>query len=232
MRSNIYPLRLILIISLSSFWLTVQASENEEFSEANNLLFTLDHLGNIATSASLNYHYVKSGTVESGFEDDIKLNFKPAKSAQERGAEVKLFTGDRNRWVPDFKGAKGNPLLTIFLQRDIHEMNRLTDGQWRHFQKRIKLALENNAKIEPVEFEFEGKKYQGKEITIHPYLDDPLNKRFKKYAGKYYVFTLSNTLPGMLYQIRAIAPDEVESPGGKKSALLSEVLTLTKATLD
>lgn len=233
MRSILYSFQLALIVSLFGFCLTTQASENEEFSDANNLLFTLDHLGNIATSANLNYHYVKSGTVEPGFEDDIKLDFKPAKSVEERGVNIKFFTGDRNRWVPDFNGAKGNPLLTIFLQHDIYEMNRLTDGKWRHFQKRIKLALENNAKIKPVEFEFEGKKYQGKEITIHPYLDDPLNKRFKKYAGKYYTFILSDALPGMLYQIRAIAaPDEAENSDGKKSTLLSEVITLTTATLD
>lgn len=232
MRSIVYPLQLILIISLSGFWLTVQASENEEFSEANNLLFTLDHLGNITTPASLNYHFVKSGTVESGFEDDIKLNYKPAKSVENRGVEVTLFSGDRNRWTPGFNGSKGNPLLTIFLQRDIHEMNRLTDGLWRHFQKRIKLSLENNAKIQAINFEFDGKQYQGKEIIIHPYLDDPYNKRFKKYAGKYYIFTLSDSLPGMLYQIRAVTPGEGKNSGGKKPALLSEVVTLTAATLN
>jgi len=232
MRSILYPLQLILIVFLSGIWMTLQASENEEFSEANNLLFTQDHLGNITKPISLNYRFVKSGTAESGFEDDIKLKYKPANSVENRGVEVTLFSGDRNRWMPDFNGSKGNPLLTVFLQRDIHEMNRLTDGLWRHFQKRIKLALENNAKIKTVNFEFNGKQYQGKEIIIHPYLDDPYNKRFKKYAGKYYAFTLSDSLPGMLYQIRAVTPDEEKSSDGKEPVLLSEVVTLTAATLN
>jgi len=232
MRSIAHFLQLTSIVFLSGCLLTVQASENEEFSNANNMLFNKDHLGNLSTSTHLNYHFVKSGTVESGFEDDIKLNFKPAKTVENRAVDVKLFSGDRNRWMPDFNGSKGNPLLTVFLQRDIHEMNRLTEGLWRHFQKQIKLALENNAKIQAVNFEFDGKQYQGKEIIIHPYLDDPYNKRFKKYAGKYYVFTLSDSLPGMLYQIKAIAPDETENSEGKKSVLVSEIVTLTAATLD
>ncbi len=232
MRSCVRCFQLMLAVFLSVWLLTAQADEKEEFSEANNLLFLTDHLGNISSSARLNYHFVKSGTIEDGFEDDIKLRFKPAKLAENRKINIELFSGKRKRWTPNFSGATGNPVLTLFLQRDIHQMQRLTDGKWRHFQKRIKLALENGAKIKPVEFTFDGKQYQGKEITIHPYLDDPYNKRFKKYSGKYYVFTLSDKLPGMIYKISAIAPDAETGSGEEKPALISEIMTLTAVTVN
>ena len=211
----------LLIVALIASWMNIRAQESQ-FSEANNLLFNRDHLGNISADSRLNYHFIKSGSLEPGFEDDIKMSFKPAASVEKRTVTVDFFSGERNRWVPDFNGARGNPLLTIFLQHDIHEMSRLTDGKWRYFQKRIKLAFENNSTIEPAVFEFSGKEYQGKKITIYPYKDDPNSSRFKDYVEKYYVFTLADNLPGTIYQIRTITPD-----AGKKSDLLIETVTLT-----
>jgi len=212
---------ILLIVSLVGFGLKIQAQENQ-FSEANNLLFNRDHLGNISADSHLNYHFTKSGSLEPGYEDDITMSFKPAASMEKRGVTVDFFSGERKRWTPDFNGARGNPILTIFLQRDIHEMSRLTDGQWRYFQKRIKLAFENNALIEQVVFSFSGKEHQGKKITIYPYLNDPNSSRFKDFIGKYYVFTLADSLPGTLYQLRAVTPD-----ADNKSELLSETVTLT-----
>ena len=224
MRSSTAPVQLLLIVVLIGFWINSQAQENQ-FSESNNLLFNRDHLGNISADSRLNYHFIKSGSLESGFEDDIKISFKPAASVENRRVTVDFFSGERKRWIPEFNGATGNPLLTIFLQHDIHEMSRLTDGQWRYFQKRIKLAFENKSTIEPTMFEFSGKEYQGKKITIYPYLDDPNSSRFKDYVGKYYIFTLADSLPGTIYQIRAVTPN-----ADKKSELLSETVTLTSVS--
>jgi len=222
---------LLLLFFLLNFSYWDALAQDDQFSEANNLLFIHDHLTNVSEDTQLNYHFVKSGSIEPGFEDDIQLNLKPADKVEERGVSVQFFTGERNRWTPEFNGVRGNPLLTIYLQRDIHEMNRLTDGQWRHFQKRIKLALENDAKVEPVIVQFSGKEFQGKKITITPYLDDPYNKRFKKYAAKYYEFTLAEELPGMIYQINSVSPDmdsQSTESSSEKSPLISESVTLTE----
>ena len=49
---------------------------------------------------------------------------------------------------------------------------------------------------------YRGKTIAAREISIAPYLDDPLRVRFEKYANKTYVFTLSDAVPGGLYAIR------------------------------
>lgn len=50
---------------------------------------------------------------------------------------------------------------------------------------------------------YQGKQVAGRQITIAPYVDDPLKARFEKLAGKQYVFTLSEAVPGGVYAIRA-----------------------------
>ena len=46
-----------------------------------------------------------------------------------------------------------------------------------------------------------------------------------RYSFKYYVFTLSDSLPGSVYQIRAVVP---ATDGGKRS-LMEEALTFDRA---
>ena len=78
-------------------------------------------------------------------EDDIVVRLTGTTADSARNAEVSYFTGPRERYVPPFNGVRGNPILSVFLQRDVNEMARQTGGPVRHFQKQIKLALENKA---------------------------------------------------------------------------------------
>jgi hypothetical protein len=117
--------------------------------------------------------------------------------------------------------AQGNPAILYFLERDIREMQRLTGGKANYFRKRIRMAVYQGAQIVDVTLPYQGKQVAGRQITIAPYLDDPLKARFEKLAGKQYVFTLSEAVPGGVYAIRARIEGE---SAGATPALLEEMV--------
>ncbi|MBA4285747.1 MAG: hypothetical protein C0434_09480, partial [Xanthomonadaceae bacterium] len=53
-----------------------------------------------------------------------------------------------------------------------------------------------------VKLQVGGKAVDGNEVTISPYLDDPLKDRLKQFVSKTYVFTLSDAVPGGVYALR------------------------------
>jgi hypothetical protein len=188
------------------------AETQENFSKANQLLFFDDHLATIQKPITLQYRFEKKGSLEKGFIDQIGLVVQKLNADGSKRIKVNYFTGDRQRHIPEFGGTTGNPLLTVFLQRDTQEMARLTEGHWRHFQKQIKLALENSAQITEIEVQIAGKPTPANKIVIYPYRDDSMKERFEEYADKQYVFTLIKNLPGTLYEIRTVVPTSKDSP--------------------
>lgn len=197
-----------------------------DFSKANQLLFFKDHLGNIQKPTILQYRFEKTGSLETGFTDKIDIHVQELHENGSKKVRVQYFTGERQRSIPDNDGATGNPLLTLFLQRNVREMARLTGGHWRHFQKQIKLALENTAQVTATEVTLAGRKLPARTIIIHPYRNDPMGKRFQEYIETYYSFTLVDTLPGTFYEMRAVTPTTSGKP------LIEESLTYLKASTD
>lgn len=203
--------------------------EGFRFSDAEDKLWFADHLSNISSPVRLYYEFVKSGSYEEGFTDAIYLDIIKINEDGTKNAVLDFFTAARKQVVnPDnVTNIRGNPVLAIFMQGDVNEMNRLTDGNWRHFQKMIKITLRENASIEPTSFEYNGKKVNGEKISFSPYLKDPHRNDFKQFADKTYEFILSPEVPGTLYQIRTVTRNSSEPD---KGPLLEEVLTLIETT--
>lgn len=188
-------------------------AEETSFSRANTLLFFTDHLANVSVPNTLRYTFNNSGAETEAFSDTIEIRVTEASTKGQKKVALNYFTGERRQYVPPIPNAKGNPVLKVFLQREVHEMGRLTQGPWRHFQNRIKRALAQDASISPVTFQLKGNNTHGLRIRIEPYRDDPKRKRFEKYAYKYYEFTLSDDVPGMVYEIRAAVPGNAQTQG-------------------
>ena len=203
--------------------------EGFQFSQAENMLWFSDHLKNIKQPTRLYYEFVKSGSYEEGFTDAVYLDIIKLNDDGTKNALLDFFTADRKQAVnPDnVTNITGNPVLAIYMQGDIYEMNRLTEGHWRHFQKMIKIALREKATIEPVHFQFEGKEYTGNKIYFEPFLNDPHRKDYEKFASKSYELIFSDDIPGSLYQITTIIRN---GSGTEKEPLLKEELTLLEAT--
>ena len=174
----------------------------EDYSEAETALFISNQLATLKPPATLRYSYRKSGSLEAGFEDTVSIALRPQADGGCCTANAEFLTGARRLSLPEVESAQGNPVILYFLERDIHEMQRLTKGQHNYFRKRIRMAVYQGAAVRPVSVAYRGQAVPGKEITISPYLDDPLRVRFEKLANKQYVFTLSDAVPGGVYAIR------------------------------
>jgi hypothetical protein len=87
--------------------------------------------------------------------------------------------------------------------------------------------LQNEAEVKPVRFAYDGRKVKGTEIRITPYQDDPHRAQIEPYADKFYVFTLSEAVPGEVYQLRTVVPAKRADTDGDSTPMLEEVLTLS-----
>ena len=197
------------------------ASAQERISAAETLLFQTDHLKNVAPPAALSYAFTKTGSAESGFDDTVRLRVRSVDGAKR--VSVAFFTGERKVAFPEVTGAEGNPVLLCFLERDIHEMQRLTGGKSGYFRKAIRLALARSANVARTRVSYAGRESAAREVTIAPYVDDPLRDRIGKYASKTYVFTLSAAVPGGVYSVRSFVPSR---DGTTEAPLLEERLAL------
>jgi len=201
------------------------AIAQDPISEAERLLFLTDHLGNVVPPATLSYEYKKTGSAEAGFTDSVQIRVRAAGDGAKVVA-VTFFTRERQIALPEVAKPEGNPLLLYFLEHDIREMERRTGGKARYFQKAIRLALARAANVAKVSVSFEGRAVAAQEITITPYVDDPLKDRIGKYATKIYVFTLSPDVPGGIYSVRTV----VRSPeaAAKAAPLVEERLRFVR----
>lgn len=178
--------------------------------EAEAILFQTDHLHNVARPATLRYTFRKTGSLEPGFDDVVKLQL-----GARRTSTVLFLSGARQWPLPDLDNAEGNPVLLGFLERDIAEMHRLTGGSSSYFRRRIRLALATTAQVQPRRFVFQGTPIDGRQVLIEPYRNDPMHERFERFTGKRYLFLLGAQLPGGVYQVSTIVagPTPAQQPG-------------------
>jgi hypothetical protein len=207
---------------------TASAQEKSpEFSQAEVLLWMTDQLSAVTAPVTLMYAFKRSGALEAGFDDQIEFQIRKVHEDGTKSAAVRFFTGERNFPVPPVENTTVNPILKIYLQGDVLEMNRLSDPngtareRWRYFQRRIKFALAESATVQAHTFEFDGRRWNGHKIEFQPYVNDPRRNLFEKYADKSYSFIVSDELPGYVYQIETVVP------GAKEGApLIREFLQL------
>jgi hypothetical protein len=196
-----WSLRLAGFIGSLLLWGASQAAE--DFSVAERALFMDNQLANLQPPATVRYGYRKSGSLETPFEDTATLTLAKKPDGSCCAATAEFLTGQRRVTLPELESPQANPVILYFLERDIHEMQRLTKGQHNYFRKRIRMAVYEGAKVRDVTLPYRGASVQGKEITISPYLDDPLRTRYEKLANKQYVFTLSSAVPGGVYSMHS-----------------------------
>ncbi|MGH8719487.1 MAG: hypothetical protein ACREV0_11195 [Burkholderiales bacterium] len=211
------------IFSIVLFLALGGALAAEKHSQAEVLLFETNHLQQIKEPEVLFYSYKKKGSLETGFEDQVKINIDRVKPDGFKAVSSEYLTGDNHQKFAPLEQAAGNPVLLFFLERDIHEMQRLTKGHWRYFQKRIRTALADEAEVRPLKFLYNGKEASGHEIKITPYVSAPEKARYEKFANKLYVFALSDSVPGGVYQIRTVV-----SAAADAEPLMEETLTFAR----
>ena len=195
-----------------------------KFSNAENKLWMDNHLLNIEQLVRLHYEFEKTGSYEDGFIDDVYLDIVKINEDGTRDAVLDFFSDEQKQKVApsNVKNITGNPVIGIYLQGDVYEMSRFTEGNWKYFHRQLKLAIADSNTSEHVTIELEGKQYQSEKIVIYPYENIKQKSRLKEFSDKRYEFILSDEIPGKLYQIRTVIND-TENPD---VPLVEEVLTL------
>ncbi len=219
--------------SIGRFGEVEKIPEGFKFSDAEARLWLTDHLQNVDKPGRLYYEFVRTGSYEEGFTDSVFLDIVKINEDGTKDALLEFFSNERKQKFSEdnVNDIRGNPVVGVYMQGDIMEMGRLTNGHWRHFQKRIKIAL-RKATIEPIIFEFNGNQYDGEKISFSPYLNDPHRSDFSKFANKRYEFILSEQIPGSIYQIRTVIPDNSGKGEPEKEPLIEESLTLIDANFE
>ncbi len=228
------PIFMLLIGMLSITGAPAQADPSDpegdvQFSEAETRLWLTDQLGTISSAMQLNYRFEKSGSLEPGFSDRVQFAIDRINQDGTKAASLQYLTGKRHFPVPPVARATVNPILKVYLQGDVYEMNRLTDPggaareRWRYFQRRIKFALAESATVNELRFDFNGRNWRGHEVHFQPYVNDPKRDLFPHLVNKSYSIIVSEELPGYLYRIETVVP----GVSGDGQPLLREVLQLS-----
>ena len=213
------------LLACSAFLLPAPSSAAaDEISPAEKALFVTNHLATLKPPTTLRYSFRKSGSLEAGFEDKVSISLKAQPDGSCCTAAAEFLSGPRRLVLPEVEAAQGNPVILFFLERDIREMQRLTKGQSNYFRKRIRMAVYQGATMGDVSVSYLGRSVAARQITVAPYVDDPLRARFEALAEKRYVFTLSDQVPGGVVGIRA----QVDGTGAQP--VLVEELRLEGAT--
>lgn len=199
-----------------------------EFSQAETLLWMTDQLKMIEQPLKLNYAFERSGTFEPGFKDKVTFIIRAVKDDGTKAASVDFFTGERRFEVPAVESTNVNPILKIYLQGDVYEMNRLTDPdgksreRWRYFQRRIKFAMSDSSSVENTTVTFNGESVPATRVSFSPYSNDPKRALFEEFADKSYTIVVSDDIPGYIFSIETVVP----GAEGDELPLIREVLQL------
>jgi len=199
-------------------------TDPKDLSPANRALFTSDHMASIHQPTVLVYDFERKGTLEPAFTDTIEANVTGIEPDGGKDMSFHFMNGKNHIEFRDFSDFVGNPIFMLFLERDVRELQRLTRGSAVYFRGRIRDALAGSAMMEPTTFEFHGKTLKGTEIRIEPFVKDPLNERYPRFAKKTYVFILSDEIPGGFYKVGTLTPNpSADQP------LLDESVTFREA---
>jgi hypothetical protein len=205
------------------------AAEGENERTAQFLLFDANYLLPLAAPSRLVYSFTQK-TAEperygQGFDDEVAMRLAASGAGGgQKDVFVDMFTGDRQRVLGPLTQVSGNPIIMMFLERDVTQMNRHVGGQPVYFRNVIRLAFREKAKLEPSTFSWNGKDITGTKITIQPFQDDPNGARMAAFRSKTYEFIVSDAVPGGIYEMHATMRGD--SPDAPATPVMDSKLTL------
>lgn len=188
---------------------------------AQEAVFGRQHLENVAAPTTLEYTFERSGVLLPDLVDRAELAVLKIGPDGRKQVELRLYTGADARRVSPPQGYRNNPMIVLFLQRDVEQMSRMTGGSPNYFRNRIRAAFAEPAAVqaETVEFSHDGRPLEGTKVTVRPFVNDPQIPRYAEFQHKRYEFVLTPEIPGGVYSLRAVTPNGTQEP------LLDESMT-------
>ena len=179
---------------------------------------------NVTAPEMLRYRYELSGvTMAQPYDAPVTVDVRQVAPDGDKQVWFDMFEGQNHRAFGPMDSREQNPLVIIFLQRDVTEMGNLTGGNAFYFQQQIRQAFNAPAEVSPLAVEVDGHEVQATRVVIRPFQNDPQIERFPKFKDKAYEFVVAPELPGGLYRIATSTPDP------KGEVVLSESMTFERA---
>ena len=182
----------------------------KEMSSANIALFIDEHLSSITEPSRIYYKFKKESSREDNFIGNVVLNVVKIDDDNTKHITFRYLKGRNKVRFPPQIGAKGNPVFMLFFERDSRDMQRLTGGNALFFRSRIRHTIAATS-VEDVEFDFNGEKYSGQQISFQPFMKTELKRRVSRYKTKKFVVLMSKEIPGYIFKIETFIKD-LEDP--------------------
>lgn len=186
--------------------LPAAAADKSAYSPAQLALFDTPHLQNIAEPGTLLYDFRHSAKAGEGFEDRVEMTVTKIGADGRKDLSFRYLSGERQRPYPTVEGFRGNPLIMLFLQHDVDEMERTVGGASSYYRNRIRFAFRDKVEMAPATVDHGGRSLAATRITLRPFLGDPNGKHFQRFVNKRYEFLLVPEVPGGIYSIRSVVP--------------------------
>lgn len=203
-----------LCVMMVSFGVAAQTTTSAaQENTAQSLLFDSPYLSSMKPPGALSHGF--SHTTENArlygdtFGDKVLVRLEgPKETGKPDRVFMDVYTGAQQRNLGPFSKTNGNPIIMMFLERDVWQMKRRIGGTPSYFRNRIRKAFREAAELEPAEIRFKGNKIAAYEITIRPFKHELDKRRFREYRTKVYSFTVADKVPGGIYQIWSAIPKE------------------------
>lgn len=174
----------------------------------SSMVFDAGLLAEIRQPTTFNYRYEMSGSsLPEPFASHVTMEVREVQPDGGKSVFFDMFEGPNRRAFGPMAAKEQNPLVLVFLQRDVVQMSNLTGGAGGYFQQQIRKAFNEPAATSPVTVEMGGREIAATRIEIKPFANDPNIQRFPKFKDKTYEFIVAEEVPGGLYRIAASTPD-------------------------
>ncbi|MES9970418.1 MAG: hypothetical protein ABW092_10330 [Candidatus Thiodiazotropha sp.] len=196
-----------------------------KLNDAQKLIFFKDHLKGVPKGSQIDYNFKSTTKDADSFNDKIEIKVVDVIEEGKRDLEFNFLSGKNHIDFSPAKSYSGNPVIIHFLERDISQMAKNTDGNIGFFRNRIRDSFKKPVEVRDIKFQLNGKEISGTEVVVTPFVADPYADNFKLYVNKRYEFIFSEQVPGGIYRIHTKVPSEKGD-----SVLIDEDMTFRSIT--
>lgn len=201
-------IRHLLIAGFLAFGTPATASDEMPPDSVAVVVFEADLLADVTVPSVIHYRYDMQGQgIDPPFVSHGSMALAEGEQQGVKAASFELFEGPNRRQFGPLSATSINPMVLVFLQRDVTTMGKLTGGASGYFQKGLRQGFRDTGIIETVDVEIDGANVAVEKVSIQPFANDPEIGRFPQFRDKTYSFWVSDEIPGGLYRIETVTPD-------------------------
>lgn len=218
--------RVLSVITILFGLTVVNSAFAAEPETVSSLLFDKPYLTSVKPDTTLVYEFKRISSDEKkygeGLSDTIRLDvLKDEKDSSKRTAHLHIYSGPRARNIGPIPQTSGNPAIMILLEQDTYDFKRHLGGIPAYFRNKIRKAMREDAKIEQMQIQHDGREISGHKITLVPFKSDPNMQRVPEYQNTIYEFIVSDEVPGGIVSISSTIPGSQPGAGALRKQYMS-----------